>query len=325
MSPRPVLTPLTLPALLGFAFLAMAPGKCVPAPLPEEPLCDSAKDCEGQAHPDCAGAWTCTDDATCAWECQVAPPTCDGGCASGETCQCSEICDSSGACKATCGCVPVEPGPMCWADSDCKAGETCVCDSACGGGGGGPVPPVPCLMNCTCQPAPCAADVDCGDGCTCMGGACVCEPPPPVMCWADSDCDAGCFCDMSASLCIVAPCFGQCSCGKPTLGECASDGDCGAGASCTAGSKDCLPCASCPSCAMCCGMCEADPAPSTCAPTGCSGQICASEPMFTTCEWNPVYACYSLAKCGNTGPDGACAWSGGADFDACLGTGGLAP
>ncbi|MEK6857203.1 MAG: eight-cysteine-cluster domain-containing protein, partial [Nanoarchaeota archaeon] len=38
-----------------------------------------------------------------------------------------------------------------------------------------------------------------------------------------------------------------------------------------------------------------------CMKSGCSGQICQSkyyEPMITTCEFLPEYACYKQAKCG---------------------------
>ncbi|GMV41503.1 MAG: hypothetical protein AMXMBFR64_32190 [Myxococcales bacterium] len=264
---------LSIPALLAFAVLAMAPGKCQPAPLPEEPLCDGPKDCEGLIHPDCAGAWTCTDDATCLWECKVEPPTCDTTCAKGESCQCAETCDSSG-CWTSCSCIPDQPLPLCWADSDCKAGEACVCTGNCVGGGG-KVPPIPCLMECFCQPQGCVADKECGEGCSCIGGACSCDPGPS-MCWWDGDCKEGCWCDMSAAPCLVAPCWGQCKCDKPT----------------------------------------------SCVVSGCSGQICAPEPMFSTCEWNPVYACYKLTSCGATA-DGGCGWASNPAFDECVKSGGM--
>lgn len=324
MTPRrPVMTPWTFPVLLAFAVLAMAPGKCQPAPLPEEPLCDGPKDCEGQPHPECVGAWTCTDDATCLWECKTDPPTCEGGCADGQTCECSETCDPAGVCKASCACVPEQTGPACIDDFDCKPGTACVCESACGTGKPAGDALVPCLLECTCQPVTppgCVSSKECGEGCTCTNGVCQCEPPQ--MCWADSDCKAGCWCDMSSAPCLIAPCWGQCVCEKPPLGTCTSDTQCAKGESCSTASGDCLPCADCPACAVCCGTCEADPQPSSCVVTGCSGQLCAPQDMFTTCEWKPVYACYKLAKCG---PDssGACGWSGGADFEECLKSGGM--
>lgn len=273
---KPYSAALSIPALLAFAVLAMAPGKCQPAPLPEEPLCDSAKDCNGMNHPDCAGAWTCTDDATCLWECKVEPPTCSTPCAADETCQCSETCASDGTCKTTCGCVVDEPSPLCWEDADCKAGDACVCTGSCVGGGGGKLPPVPCLMECYCEPQGCASDKECGAGCSCIAGACNCEPEP-TMCWADADCGAGCFCDSSAGGCLIAPCFGQCKC-------------------------------------------DADP--TSCVVSGCSGQICAAESMVSTCEWNPVYACFKLTTCGNNGANGGCGWASNPQFDDCVKSGG---
>jgi hypothetical protein len=37
-----------------------------------------------------------------------------------------------------------------------------------------------------------------------------------------------------------------------------------------------------------------------CVRTGCSGHICASRHLVTTCEWNPEYACWRLARCAPT-------------------------
>lgn len=320
-----VLSSISAPALLAFAMLAMAPGKCQPAPLPVEPLCDSAKDCEGQTHDDCVGQWTCTDDATCAWECDTEPPPdpCGGTCGDGAACECTSACNG-GACAESCGCVPL---PMCWADEDCKPGSTCVCSSGCGPIGGGPTPaPVPCLMNCWCEPAApeCVADIDCGKGCSCVGGACVCEPPPPTdVCYIDADCGKGCTCVTDYTKCIMIQCMGTCQCDEPpppVTGDCMSDSDCAAGQAC---SGECLPCASCPMCAVCCGMCEDTAPPTTCQVSGCSGQICAAEAMATTCEWKAEYACYGLTKCGSFGPNGGCGWAQTPEFLSCMKNGGM--
>jgi eight-cysteine-cluster-containing protein len=51
--------------------------------------------------------------------------------------------------------------------------------------------------------------------------------------------------------------------------------------------------------------------------TGCSGQICASEDVITTCEWREEYACYDTATC-ETQADGRCGWTPTAELDACL-------
>jgi len=45
-----------------------------------------------------------------------------------------------------------------------------------------------------------------------------------------------------------------------------------------------------------------------CFPTGCSGQICASEEIDSTCEWLPRYECLKFSVCGSFGVGGDCAW-----------------
>ena len=51
---------------------------------------------------------------------------------------------------------------------------------------------------------------------------------------------------------------------------------------------------------------------------GCSGQICASEPLGSTCEWLPEYACYRTARCEPQTPDGACGWTQTPDLLGCI-------
>ncbi len=57
---------------------------------------------------------------------------------------------------------------------------------------------------------------------------------------------------------------------------------------------------------------------SVCMATGCSGQVCASEPLVTTCEWRPEYACLSLSECGPHGPLWSCAWKQTPEYLACV-------
>ncbi len=59
-------------------------------------------------------------------------------------------------------------------------------------------------------------------------------------------------------------------------------------------------------------------APAACVVTGCSGQVCAEEDVFTTCEWREEYACYETATCERQ-VDGACGWTATEELDACLG------
>jgi len=68
----------------GLMAAGYTPGQCVPVD-PQEPVCVAPGDCDGLAHPDCAGGWTCEDGA-CAWECG---PVChdDGDCGPGARCE----------------------------------------------------------------------------------------------------------------------------------------------------------------------------------------------------------------------------------------------
>lgn len=56
---------------------------------------------------------------------------------------------------------------------------------------------------------------------------------------------------------------------------------------------------------------------SDCVVTGCSGQVCAAEPVITTCEWQPQYECYRSATCERQ-PGGECGWTETPELDACL-------
>ena len=59
--------------------------------------------------------------------------------------------------------------------------------------------------------------------------------------------------------------------------------------------------------------------PNPCVVSGCSGQICASQPMESTCEWLPEYACYSsVGACGPFGKNGACGWEDTNALNQCL-------
>ena len=54
-----------------------------------------------------------------------------------------------------------------------------------------------------------------------------------------------------------------------------------------------------------------------CMRTGCSNQVCADEPMNTTCEWRPEYACYARARCERQ-QDGQCGFTKTPELTACL-------
>ena len=55
-----------------------------------------------------------------------------------------------------------------------------------------------------------------------------------------------------------------------------------------------------------------------CVATGCSGQLCAEEPVATTCEWRPEYACCRDARCGRFAAGGRCGWESTPELAACL-------
>jgi eight-cysteine-cluster-containing protein len=54
-----------------------------------------------------------------------------------------------------------------------------------------------------------------------------------------------------------------------------------------------------------------------CFTTGCSGQVCAAEQVFTTCEYRPEYACYQqFGSCGCNA--GSCGWAQTNNLTSCL-------
>lgn len=55
-----------------------------------------------------------------------------------------------------------------------------------------------------------------------------------------------------------------------------------------------------------------------CVVTGCSSQVCAEDPVATTCEVLPHYACYRDATCGRFGDSGACGWEPTPELLDCL-------
>ena len=60
-----------------------------------------------------------------------------------------------------------------------------------------------------------------------------------------------------------------------------------------------------------------DEVPAACKRTGCSGQICSDQDVFTTCQFLPEYACYQTATC-EAQADGQCGWTETAALTSCL-------
>jgi eight-cysteine-cluster-containing protein len=59
-----------------------------------------------------------------------------------------------------------------------------------------------------------------------------------------------------------------------------------------------------------------------CKVSGCSGQACVAadqEPLATTCEWLPEYACYQKAECA-VQSNGQCGWTPSDELETCFAT-----
>ncbi|WP_437965449.1 hypothetical protein WMF04_38310 [Sorangium sp. So ce260] len=59
--------------------------------------------------------------------------------------------------------------------------------------------------------------------------------------------------------------------------------------------------------------------PGSCVVTGCSGQLCASDGIITTCEWREEYACYADHGVCERDASGECGWRATPELEACLG------
>jgi hypothetical protein len=61
-----------------------------------------------------------------------------------------------------------------------------------------------------------------------------------------------------------------------------------------------------------------DEAPAkTCFASGCSGEVCSDQQVFTACVFRPEYACYQQATCEQQS-DGNCGWTQTPELQACL-------
>jgi eight-cysteine-cluster-containing protein len=54
-----------------------------------------------------------------------------------------------------------------------------------------------------------------------------------------------------------------------------------------------------------------------CIITGCSGQVCASEEVITSCVAKEIYSCYKTATC-EVQADGECGWTMDGQLSKCL-------
>lgn len=55
-----------------------------------------------------------------------------------------------------------------------------------------------------------------------------------------------------------------------------------------------------------------------CFKTGCSGTVCADEPIITTCEFRPEFACYQSAICERDPASGVCRFRPTEQLSSCL-------
>jgi hypothetical protein len=64
-----------------------------------------------------------------------------------------------------------------------------------------------------------------------------------------------------------------------------------------------------------------EPLSHACQVSGCSGELCASEPLFSPCVFLPHYVCFRDAVCserGDLGPRPGCGWERTPELEACL-------
>ena len=312
---------------------AVCYGMCEPPP-PNDYDCQTDADCEGGQVCDqvmCCGPnepCDCPPEPECWGWCsdpEPEPTDCwgDEDCAEGEVCSFG---DATGAAPVPCDvndpdcggfgpwpgqCVPDDPKEeACISDDECGAGwqcntwDYCLSPPFCS-----PNEPCPDVCYGMCEPLPpndyeCTSDADCKDGLVCeyeVCETCACEPnvpcdcealcygwcvdPGPQWCYDDSECPEGEICEWFAP----DPC-------DP------ADPDCGGGGGAPPPSGQCAPA----------------PTPTECQPTGCSGQVCAAEPVITTCEAAEWMQCLAFTECGNYAPGGACGWEQNSEFLACM-------
>jgi eight-cysteine-cluster-containing protein len=236
----------------------------------------------------------CGDDCQCADgsapvscfvdPCEVAAPCPDGKCVANYCGGCNaEFYDESG--YAVCG-------GSCASNADCAEGEYCSSDNSCVADGS------------------CRREIDCN-----LEG----NDYPHIECVGHGVCDGatcGWECESPQCVDLLGFDFGPCD---AVLGVGVIDGQCSTISGCSAEPFQLFE--TLEECRRTCGA-ECGSA-ADCMVTGCSGQVCAAEPVFTTCEWLPEYACYhdpEITTCGCSA--GLCAWDDTPKLAACLEAGG---
>ncbi|MGK4002598.1 hypothetical protein WMF31_08240 [Sorangium sp. So ce1036] len=197
-----------------------------------------------------------------------------------------------------------------------------------GGGGPGPAPTACVVTGCSGQ---LCADEDIASTCewreeyACYAKHGVCERDASGECgWRETPELAACLGGDEPAPCVVSGCSGQVCADEDVATDCAwreeyacyqELGVCERDASGACGWRET------PELAACLG--GGEPAP--CVVSGCSGQICADEPMASTCEWREEYACYQELGVCERDASGACGWRETPELAACLDGGEPAP
>lgn len=194
-------------------------------------------------------------------------------------------------------------------DPNCCAPGTCSEKSAegkfCGGIAGFPCPDgYQCVDNPNDSCDPNLGGADCGGMCTkdknCPIGGLVCMLYCPYGMATDEN-----GCEICA--CLPSP---QPICpltGVMCIADCPASGKTANGVPCQKGNYNAATCS-----------CDPVVSPSACVVSGCSGEICASEPMYSTCDAKPWIQCLQYTECGNFGANGECGWKETQSFTSCM-------
>lgn len=297
------------------------PVQCFVDPCQVAPACSEAATCEANY---CGGCNAEFYDASGYGVCQA-----EGECASDADCPGGEWCRQSGGgtVDPSYECVPfVSEGDSCEGFTLPEFFERCapglVCDTL------DFIADAPGICR-----TPCASNADCAEAEYCATDG---------SCDSDGQCELAVDCNVAGNSFIHPYCVGHgtcepfqgCgwSCGDPAcvdlwgydFGNCdAVLGWGSVGGACLEISGCSSPVALFESLDACEGACTAAPAGCSsdddCAPTGCSGEVCAAEPRETSCVFRPEFACFedtAVTTCGCIA--GECAFAQTPELDACL-------
>ena len=295
---------------------------------------------------ECGSAEDCVDDNPCsktacvAGECTSMEAEDGIACDDGDKCTTSDHC-KGGACTGLADPDCEEPGDPCEDAADgtpCDDKDPCTLDDHCFKG--------KCVAD-SLTPECFEDDFD-KDGFTTEQGDCndldpTINPEAPELCnGQDDDCDGEVDEGVCQVECLVSGCSAEICAPEPMDSDCmwlpeyeclkfsvcgafGPDGMCGWLE--TPEYKKCLDDLICqPKPEICDGkdndcdgeVDEDDVCGSECVISGCSGQICAPEPMASDCGWLPEYECLKLSVCGLYGPNGGCGWLETPEYKKCM-------